>query len=45
MNLTDGSLVRVITPIDKDETEEIAENRAVAFTQHVVPLLDSYIPR
>jgi EpsI family protein len=45
MNRTDGSLVRVITPIDRDETEAIAENRAVAFTQHVVPLLDSYIPR
>jgi EpsI family protein len=45
MNRTDGSLVRVITAIGKNETEGGAESRAVAFTQHVVPLLDSYIPR
>jgi EpsI family protein len=45
MNRSDGALVRVITPIANGEGQEIAERRAVTFTQHLVPLLDVYIPR
>lgn len=45
MNRSDGALVRVVTSINPGETETVAENRAVAFTQSFLPLLDSYIPR
>ena len=45
MNRSDGALVRVVTSINPGETEAVAENRAVAFTQSFLPLLDSYIPR
>lgn len=45
MNRSDGALVRVITPIANGEGQEIAERRAITFTQHLVPLLDVYIPR
>jgi len=45
MNRTDGSLVRIITPVDRGETVEQAQLRALAFTQQALPLLDRYIPR
>jgi EpsI family protein len=43
MNRTDGALVRIITPIVNDEAS--AQTLAMGFTQQLVPLLDSYIPR
>lgn len=45
MNRSDGSLVRLITPIYPGETADIAEQRLVPFASDVVPLLGSYIPR
>lgn len=45
MNRTDGALVRVITPIENASDEGAAQARASEFTQRVLPLLDSYIPR
>ena len=45
MNRTDGSLVRVITPSSSGETEESAKNRALDFAEHMLPILDQYIPR
>jgi EpsI family protein len=45
MNRSDGSLVRLITPIYSGETANDAEQRLVPFAQGIVPLLDSYIPR
>ena len=45
MNRTDGSLVRVITPILPTETADAAEGRAVAFAQAALGNLDRYIPR
>jgi EpsI family protein len=45
MNRTDGALVRVITPIVDTTDEPVAQRRALEFTQHILPLLDSYIPR
>jgi EpsI family protein len=45
INRSDGALLRVVTSINAGETETVAENRAVAFTQSFLPLLDSYIPR
>ena len=45
MNRSDGALVRVVTSINRGETEAAAENRAVAFIHDFLPSLDSYIPR
>lgn len=45
MNRSDGALVRVITRIEQGESEESAGSRAVLFTQSLIPLLDSYVPR
>ena len=45
MNRTDGSLVRVITPILSNETSDVAQARAVAFAQSALANLDRFIPR
>ncbi len=45
MNRSDGALVRVVTPISRQEDTRAAENRAVGFAQQILPLLDNYIPR
>jgi EpsI family protein len=44
-NRTDGALVRVITGLVDRETLASGEQRALAFTNQVLPLLGSYIPR
>jgi EpsI family protein len=44
-NRTDGALVRVITGLADQETLASGEQRALAFTKQVLPLLGSYIPR
>jgi EpsI family protein len=45
MNRSDGSLVRIISPMLPGETPAAAERRLLPFTSSVVPLLDTYIPR
>jgi EpsI family protein len=45
MNRSDGSLVRISSPMLPGETPDAAEQRILPFTASVVPLLDSYIPR
>lgn len=42
---SDGSLVRVITPVGHAEEVKVAERRAVAFAEGILPLLDNYIPK
>lgn len=42
-NRTDGALVRLITPIDDDETK--ARKRLISFAQSVFPDLDAVIPK
>jgi EpsI family protein len=45
MNRTDGSLVRVISPITTEENGEAsAEKTAVGFVKTMFPLLSSYLP-
>lgn len=44
LNRTDGSLVRIITPVAGRESLESARGRAVEFAQRLLPLLGSYIP-
>jgi len=45
MNRSDGSLIRLTTPILRRETPDSAEQRLRAFAGEVVPRLDTYIPR
>ena len=45
MNRSDGSLVRITTPMYPGETADAAQQRILPFAQEVSPLLDSYIPR
>lgn len=45
MNRSDGALVRVTTPILRDESVKQAEQRAADFAQDLLPKLDNFIPR
>jgi EpsI family protein len=42
---TDGALVRVITPVYRNEEMSEAEERLSGFTRDVVPILDQFIPK
>jgi EpsI family protein len=42
---SDGALVRIFAPIEKGEDSEVAQRRAVQFSQQILPILDDYIPR
>jgi EpsI family protein len=44
-NRSDGSLVRVITPLPPGESVQAAQQRLLSFSGNVVPQLDRYIPR
>ena len=45
MNRSDGSLVRITSPMFPGETAEAAQQRLLPFAGNVMPLLESYIPR
>ncbi len=45
MNRSDGSLVRITTPMYPGETADAAQQRILPFAGEVSPLLNSYIPR
>jgi EpsI family protein len=45
LNRSDGSLVRVITPLLPGEATEVAQQRLLSFAGNAVPQLDRYIPR
>jgi len=45
MNRSDGSLIRLTTPIQRYETPDTAEQRLRAFAGEILPRLDTYIPR
>ena len=42
---SDGSLVRVITPVGRSEDVQAAEARVAAFAEGILPLLDNHIPK
>lgn len=44
MNRTDGAMVRLITRINRDETESAADARLKAFIRDAVPILSDYLP-
>ena len=45
MHRSDGSLIRLTTPILQHETADAAEQRLRGFAGEIVPHLDTYIPR
>jgi EpsI family protein len=45
LNRSDGSLVRVITPLLPGESSDVALQRLLSFSADLVPRLDGYIPR
>ena len=45
LNRSDGSLVRIITPLPPNEAVEAAQHRLLSFAGNMVPRLDRYIPR
>ncbi len=45
MHRSDGALVRVTTPMFPGESAEAAQQRLMPFVEHILPLLDQYIPR
>ncbi len=45
LNRSDGSLVRVITPLLPGEAADVAEQRLLSFARNLVPQLERYIPR
>ncbi len=44
-NRSDGALLRVVTPIARNESVPSAEQRAMSFVREVYPQLDRFIPR
>jgi len=44
-NRSDGALVRVVTPVARDESIESAEQRALDFARQALPQLDRFVPR
>lgn len=45
MNRSDGSLLRITTPMFPGETSDAAQQRVLPFAESLGPLLDQYIPR
>ena len=44
MNRSDGALVRLVTPLESGESEEVADKRLTEFAAAVMPLLSHYVP-
>lgn len=44
-NRTDGALIRLVTKIAPDESEESAENRLIGLLKESEPLLAQYVPK
>jgi len=43
-NRTDGALVRLVTPLESNETLDTAEARVIKFADRLVPTLPRFIP-
>ena len=44
LNRTDGALVRLVTPVDRNGGVQAAESRALEFARQLTPTLDGFIP-
>jgi EpsI family protein len=45
LHRSDGSLFRVITPLQRGESDAAAEQRLLAFAGNVIPLTGQYVPK
>lgn len=45
LNRSDGSLIRVTTPLGRGESMDTAQQRLLSLAGNVTPLIDRYIPR
>jgi exosortase D (VPLPA-CTERM-specific) len=45
MNRSDGSLVRITTPMYRGESAEAAQQRILPFVGNVLPLLNTFVPK
>jgi exosortase D (VPLPA-CTERM-specific) len=45
LHRSDGSLFRLITPLQPGETDDAAQKRLLSFAGNVVPLIDRYVPK
>jgi EpsI family protein len=45
LNRTDGSLIRLITPLQSGEAVDLAQQRLVSLAAQVLPVIDLYVPR
>jgi len=45
LNRSDGSLIRVTTPLRVGETVDAAQDRLLSFAGQVVPIVNHYVPR
>ena len=45
LNRSDGSLLRVTTPLGRGESIEAAQQRLLSLAGNVTPLIDRYVPR
>jgi hypothetical protein len=44
LNRSDGALVRIITPLARNDSPVDGQQRAVEFGQEILPLLEPYLP-
>jgi EpsI family protein len=44
LHRSDGSLVRVITPLGRGESIDQAQDRLLSFTGNITPVIDEYVP-
>jgi exosortase D (VPLPA-CTERM-specific) len=44
MNRTDGSLIRLVTSVEKNEDMEVADQRLQSFMKDLIPELPAYLP-
>ena len=45
LHRSDGALIRLITPMDRGESPDAAQARLMQLGDHLLPMLDNYIPR
>ncbi len=45
MNRSDGALIRLMSPMEKDETPDAAQQRMMKLGAQLLPMLNSYIPK
>ncbi|MGO9086000.1 MAG: exosortase C-terminal domain/associated protein EpsI [Candidatus Sulfotelmatobacter sp.] len=45
LNRSDGALIRITARVGRGETPDAAQQALIAFSQQLIPLIDTYVPR